>query len=95
MVNSMMSYSELSGGFWGEAVGEAVNESFDPHYGNYIELNDLDIPLEPRMNNFDASGRTYQAFDNTLVGSSQFPYQRRTTRRTGDASTSVPQQPDP
>ncbi|GKC25872.1 retrovirus-related pol polyprotein from transposon TNT 1-94 [Tanacetum coccineum] len=31
-------------------VGEAVNESFDPLYGNYIELNDLDVPLEPRMN---------------------------------------------
>ncbi|GJS41079.1 putative reverse transcriptase domain-containing protein [Tanacetum coccineum] len=30
-------------------VGEAVNESFDPHYGNYIELNGLDVPLEPRM----------------------------------------------
>ncbi|GJR28255.1 RNA-directed DNA polymerase [Tanacetum coccineum] len=36
--------------------GEAVNESFDPYYGNYIELNDLDVPLEPRMdqyNNFE------------------------------------------
>ncbi|GJV32081.1 retrovirus-related pol polyprotein from transposon TNT 1-94 [Tanacetum coccineum] len=35
---------------------EAVNGSFDPHYGNYIELNDLDMPLEPRMdqdNNFE------------------------------------------
>ncbi|GKD98639.1 zinc finger, CCHC-type containing protein [Tanacetum coccineum] len=31
-------------------IGEAVNESFDPNYGNYIELNDLDVPLEPRMN---------------------------------------------
>ncbi|GJV63372.1 hypothetical protein Tco_1474200 [Tanacetum coccineum] len=30
-------------------IGEAVNESFDTHYGNYIELNDLDVPLEPRM----------------------------------------------
>ncbi|GKA76960.1 hypothetical protein Tco_0783421, partial [Tanacetum coccineum] len=39
----------------------------------------------------DASGRTYQAFDNTLVGSSQLPYQRRTRRRTDDASTSTPQ----
>ncbi|GJR52316.1 hypothetical protein Tco_1402837 [Tanacetum coccineum] len=28
-------------------VGEAINESFDPLYGNYIELNDLDMPLEP------------------------------------------------
>ncbi|GJT25100.1 hypothetical protein Tco_0895037, partial [Tanacetum coccineum] len=43
----------------------------------------------------DASGRTHQAFDNTLVGSSQLPYQRRTKRRTGDASTSAPQQPHP
>ncbi|GJU06443.1 retrovirus-related pol polyprotein from transposon TNT 1-94 [Tanacetum coccineum] len=33
-----------------ELIGEAVNESFDPNYGNYIELNDLDVPLEPRMN---------------------------------------------
>nr|GEX28833.1 putative reverse transcriptase domain-containing protein [Tanacetum cinerariifolium] len=30
--------------------GEAVNESFDPNYGDYIELNDLDMPLEPKMN---------------------------------------------
>nr|GEX24954.1 DUF4219 domain-containing protein/UBN2 domain-containing protein [Tanacetum cinerariifolium] len=30
-------------------IGEAINESFDPHYGSYIELNDLDVPLEPRM----------------------------------------------
>ncbi|GJW48900.1 putative reverse transcriptase domain-containing protein [Tanacetum coccineum] len=39
-----------------ELIGEVVNESFDPHYGNYIELNDLDEPLEPRMdqdNNFE------------------------------------------
>ncbi|GJY37988.1 retrovirus-related pol polyprotein from transposon TNT 1-94, partial [Tanacetum coccineum] len=26
----------------------AVNESFDPYYGDYIELNDSDVPLEPR-----------------------------------------------
>ncbi|GJS68917.1 hypothetical protein Tco_0683482 [Tanacetum coccineum] len=38
----------------------------------------------------DASGRTYQAFDSTLVGSSQLPYQRRTRRKTGDANTSAP-----
>ncbi|GKA27512.1 hypothetical protein Tco_0713680 [Tanacetum coccineum] len=43
----------------------------------------------------DASGRTYQAFDSTLVGSSQLPYQRHTRHRTGDASTSALQQPDP
>ncbi|GJT93399.1 hypothetical protein Tco_1082244 [Tanacetum coccineum] len=43
----------------------------------------------------DASGRTYQAFDSTLVGSSQLPYQRRTRRRTDGASTSAPQQPNP
>ncbi|GJU75877.1 putative reverse transcriptase domain-containing protein [Tanacetum coccineum] len=29
-----------------ELIGED-NESFDPLYGNYIELNDLDTPLEP------------------------------------------------
>ncbi|GKA52850.1 hypothetical protein Tco_0746165 [Tanacetum coccineum] len=33
-----------------ELIGEVVNKSFDPHYGDYIELNDLDMPLEPRMN---------------------------------------------
>ncbi|GJX97530.1 hypothetical protein Tco_0353328 [Tanacetum coccineum] len=38
----------------------------------------------------DASGRTYHAFDSTLIGSSRLPYQRRTRRRTGDASTSAP-----
>ncbi|GKD67544.1 hypothetical protein Tco_1321634, partial [Tanacetum coccineum] len=46
----------------------------------------------------DASGRTYQAFDNTLVGSSRLPYQRCIRRRTDDASTSTAQQdeqPDP
>ncbi|GJT20681.1 retrovirus-related pol polyprotein from transposon TNT 1-94 [Tanacetum coccineum] len=32
-----------------EFIGETINESFDLHYGNYIELNDLDMPLEPRM----------------------------------------------
>ncbi|GJV71169.1 retrovirus-related pol polyprotein from transposon TNT 1-94 [Tanacetum coccineum] len=36
-----------------EIIGEPINESFDPHYGNYIELNDLDVPLEPRMNQDD------------------------------------------
>ncbi|GJV20816.1 hypothetical protein Tco_1369836 [Tanacetum coccineum] len=34
-------------------LGEAINESFDPLYVNYIELNDLDMPLEPRMNQDD------------------------------------------
>ncbi|GJV57606.1 hypothetical protein Tco_1458611 [Tanacetum coccineum] len=42
----------------------------------------------------DASGHT-QAFNNTLVGSSQFPYERRTRRRTDDACTSTPHQLDP
>ncbi|GJU19539.1 hypothetical protein Tco_1152881 [Tanacetum coccineum] len=36
-----------------EFVGEAINESFNLLYGNYIELNDLDMPLEPRMNQDD------------------------------------------
>ncbi|GJT78472.1 hypothetical protein Tco_1045197 [Tanacetum coccineum] len=39
-----------------DLMGEAVNESFDPNYDNYIELNDLDVPIEPRMdqdNNFE------------------------------------------
>ncbi|GKA61824.1 hypothetical protein Tco_0761343 [Tanacetum coccineum] len=35
----------------------------------------------------DANGHTYQAFDRTLVGSSQMPYQRRVRPKTGDAST--------
>ncbi|GKB59062.1 hypothetical protein Tco_0915248 [Tanacetum coccineum] len=47
----------------------------------------------------DASGLTYQAFDSTLVGSSQMPYQRRVWPRTGNASTSAAPhtdaQPDP
>ncbi|GKC49976.1 putative reverse transcriptase domain-containing protein [Tanacetum coccineum] len=30
-------------------IGED-NKSFDPLYGNYIELNDLDTPLDPDMN---------------------------------------------
>ncbi|GKG31937.1 hypothetical protein Tco_0426887, partial [Tanacetum coccineum] len=34
----------------------------------------------------DASGRTYQAFDSTLVGSSQLSNERRVRPRTGDAS---------
>ncbi|GKA13979.1 DNA-directed DNA polymerase [Tanacetum coccineum] len=34
-------------------AGEAINESFDPLYDNYIELNDLDMPLEPRVNKDD------------------------------------------
>ncbi|GJU31723.1 hypothetical protein Tco_1175312 [Tanacetum coccineum] len=37
----------------------------------------------------DASGRSYRAFDSTLVGSLHLSYQRCTSRRTGDASTSA------
>ncbi|GJY91588.1 hypothetical protein Tco_0506784 [Tanacetum coccineum] len=37
----------------------------------------------------DASDRTYQAFDSTLIGSSRLPYQRCTRHRTGDANTST------
>ncbi|GJT40782.1 putative reverse transcriptase domain-containing protein [Tanacetum coccineum] len=36
-----------------ELIREAVNKSFDLHYGDYIELNDLDVPLEPRINQDD------------------------------------------
>ncbi|GJX48862.1 hypothetical protein Tco_0275707 [Tanacetum coccineum] len=47
----------------------------------------------------DASGRTYQAFDNTLVGNLRLSYKRRVGLRTGNASTSVAphtdDQPDP
>ncbi|GJW84294.1 ribonuclease H-like domain-containing protein [Tanacetum coccineum] len=32
-----------------ELIGEG-NEPFDPTYGNYIELNNLDTPLEPKTN---------------------------------------------
>ncbi|GJV93723.1 hypothetical protein Tco_1541536 [Tanacetum coccineum] len=42
----------------------------------------------------DASGRTYQAFDSTLVNSSQIPYQRHVRPKTGDASTSAAPQTD-
>ncbi|GJW65825.1 retrovirus-related pol polyprotein from transposon TNT 1-94 [Tanacetum coccineum] len=34
-------------------IEEDVKKSFDPQYGDYIELNDLDVPLEPRMNQDD------------------------------------------
>ncbi|GJU08849.1 hypothetical protein Tco_1125279 [Tanacetum coccineum] len=34
-------------------IAKAANESFDPHYSNYIVLNDLDMPLEPRMDQDD------------------------------------------
>ncbi|GKB25324.1 hypothetical protein Tco_0864725 [Tanacetum coccineum] len=33
----------------------------------------------------DASGRTYQAFDSTLIGSSRLSYKRRVKPKTGDA----------
>ncbi|GJY27550.1 putative reverse transcriptase domain-containing protein [Tanacetum coccineum] len=41
-----------------ELIREVVNKSFDPHYSDYIELNDLNMPLEPRMNqdnNFEST----------------------------------------
>ncbi|GJX49310.1 hypothetical protein Tco_0276155 [Tanacetum coccineum] len=37
----------------------------------------------------DASGRTYHAFDSTLVGSLRLSYERRVRPRTGEASTST------
>ncbi|GKE57561.1 hypothetical protein Tco_1496746 [Tanacetum coccineum] len=47
----------------------------------------------------DASGRTYQASDSALVGSSRLSYERHVRPRTSDASTfAAPQtddQPDP
>ncbi|GKE14870.1 hypothetical protein Tco_1422447 [Tanacetum coccineum] len=47
----------------------------------------------------DASGETYQPFDNTLLGSSWLSFQRHVRLRTGDASTSAAPytdtQPDP
>ncbi|GJR19158.1 hypothetical protein Tco_1370795 [Tanacetum coccineum] len=36
-----------------ELIGEDVNKSFNPHYGDYIKLNDLDVPSKPRMNQDD------------------------------------------
>ncbi|GKB00406.1 retrovirus-related pol polyprotein from transposon TNT 1-94 [Tanacetum coccineum] len=36
-----------------ELIGEVINKSSDPHYGDYIELNDLDMPIEPRINQDD------------------------------------------
>ncbi|GJX32841.1 putative reverse transcriptase domain-containing protein [Tanacetum coccineum] len=51
-------------------IGEAVNKSFDLYYGNYIKLNDLDMPLEPRMDQDDefeptldfVNGPTYKSY---------------------------------
>ncbi|GKC52208.1 hypothetical protein Tco_1074953, partial [Tanacetum coccineum] len=37
----------------------------------------------------DASGQTYQPFDNTLVGSLGLSFRRRVRPRTGEASTST------
>ncbi|GKE55078.1 hypothetical protein Tco_1490234 [Tanacetum coccineum] len=42
----------------------------------------------------DDSGRTYQAFDSTLVGSSRLSYKRCVRPRTSDASTSTAPQTD-
>ncbi|GKA87502.1 hypothetical protein Tco_0082940 [Tanacetum coccineum] len=46
----------------------------------------------------DGSSRSYQAFDSTLVGSSQIPYQRRTGWRIDGVSTlgatNIDDQPD-
>ncbi|GJT98408.1 hypothetical protein Tco_1093926 [Tanacetum coccineum] len=36
-----------------ELIGEDVNKSFNPYYGDYIKLNDLDVPSKPRMNQDD------------------------------------------
>ncbi|GJS01110.1 hypothetical protein Tco_0317618 [Tanacetum coccineum] len=51
------------------------------------------------MQLMDASGRTYQAFDSTLIGNSRLSYERRVRPRTCDASTSTAphtdDQPDP
>ncbi|GJT25402.1 hypothetical protein Tco_0895339 [Tanacetum coccineum] len=51
-------------------------------------------PPAPRTMQQRISMLEEEAFDSTLVGRSQLPYQRRTRRRTDDASTSSPQQPD-
>nr|GFA20379.1 hypothetical protein [Tanacetum cinerariifolium] len=48
-------------------VGEAINESFDPHYGSYIELNDLDAPLEPRINQDDKGDHEGNDLARTLI----------------------------
>nr|GEU51775.1 hypothetical protein [Tanacetum cinerariifolium] len=42
----------------------------------------------------DANGRTYQAFDSTLVGSLRLSYERRVRPRIGDANTSAAPQTD-
>nr|GEW83076.1 Gag-Pol polyprotein [Tanacetum cinerariifolium] len=36
-----------------ELIGEVVNKSFNPHYGDYIKLNNLDMPIEPKINQDD------------------------------------------
>nr|GEZ46083.1 hypothetical protein [Tanacetum cinerariifolium] len=52
-------------------------------------------PPAPRTMQWRISMLEEEAFDSTLVGSLQFPYQRHTKRRIDDASTLVPQQTDP
>ncbi|GKA79158.1 hypothetical protein Tco_0785754 [Tanacetum coccineum] len=55
-------------------IGEAANESFDPHYSNYIVLNDLDMALEPRMDQDDE-------FESTLDFVNEPTYKRRKNRK--------------
>ncbi|GJX07245.1 hypothetical protein Tco_0195177 [Tanacetum coccineum] len=49
-------------------IGED-NESFGPLYGNYIELNDLDTPLEPETNqDVDFEPTIFNEPDNVKTG---------------------------
>ncbi|GJY28764.1 ribonuclease H-like domain-containing protein [Tanacetum coccineum] len=52
-----------------EPIGEG-DESFDPTYGKYIELNDLDTPLEPKTNQ-DVD------FEPTFVTTNSFYYKMK------------------
>ncbi|GKC16008.1 retrovirus-related pol polyprotein from transposon TNT 1-94 [Tanacetum coccineum] len=60
-----------------ELIGEAVNKSFDPHYGDYIELNDLDVPLEPRMNQDDNFEPTVDEIINVNKSSNKYCYKMK------------------
>ncbi|GJZ46672.1 retrovirus-related pol polyprotein from transposon TNT 1-94 [Tanacetum coccineum] len=58
-------------------IGEDVNKSFDPHYGDYIELNDLDVPLEPRMNQDDNFKPTIDEIINVNKSSNKCCYKMK------------------
>nr|GEW00079.1 hypothetical protein [Tanacetum cinerariifolium] len=66
---------------------------------DYVTEDQEDLGGGAQVTRECCSGRTYQAFDSTFVGSSRVPYQRCFRPMTGDASTSkaphTNDQPDP